>query len=305
MTRFSLLFMAFACFANIACKGKQTADNTATTDTATIDSATVTSNKPDTIAVKTFNFDESDKYAEVTVKADIPTGTDQVSSKIRSTLLETFDKNFAFDWEGNRVTPIFQGGFDDASKCLPYYIKAHLKKLSVEAKQTNEDMNTGNEIQQSSDEVEITKTLEIGSLVEFHILNSVYNAGAAHPSTGCSTALFNKNSGKEVKQLLVKGAEMKMQKLFIKGLIQYFTECGQECNEETIWDQLQIGGDIDNTKKIIPLPQDTPCPQKDGICFTYGQYEIACYAAGMPSFVISYKNIKPYLTEEAKQLLGL
>lgn len=305
MTRFSLLFIAFTCIATVACKGKQTSGETPATDTTTTDSTAATPNQPDTVVVKTYSFDKSDKYASISVKVQLPTGTDQASAIIRSTLLETFDKNFAFDWEGNRLTPIYQGGFDDANKCIPYYIKAHLKTLSAEAKQTNEDMQNIDEIQQSSDDVEITKQMEIGSLVEFSIVNSVYNAGAAHPSTVCSTALFNKQSGKEVSKLLVKGAEKKMQKLLIKGLIQYFSDFGEKYNEQNIWEQLQIGGDISEGPKLIPLPQDTPCPQKDGLCFTYGQYEIACYAAGMPSFVIPYDKVKPYLTEEAKQLLGL
>jgi hypothetical protein len=36
--------------------------------------------------------------------------------------------------------------------------------------------------------------------------------------------------------------------------------------------------------------------------FTYQQYEIASYAEGMPSFVVPYPDIEPFLTPEAKAL---
>jgi len=38
---------------------------------------------------------------------------------------------------------------------------------------------------------------------------------------------------------------------------------------------------------------------------SYQQYEIAPYAAGMPSFVLTYQEVRPYLTKEALQLLHL
>ena len=37
--------------------------------------------------------------------------------------------------------------------------------------------------------------------------------------------------------------------------------------------------------------------------FSYQQYEIAAYAAGIPAFVISYDQLKPYLTEAGAALI--
>ena len=55
---------------------------------------------------------------------------------------------------------------------------------------------------------------------------------------------------------------------------------------------------------IVPLPSWTPYPGEDGLVFVYQQYEIASYAAGMPSFVIPYDRIQPFLTEEARRILS-
>lgn len=42
---------------------------------------------------------------------------------------------------------------------------------------------------------------------------------------------------------------------------------------------------------------------EEGFAFIYQQYEIAAYAMGMPTDIISYQQVKPYLTEWAKELL--
>lgn len=56
---------------------------------------------------------------------------------------------------------------------------------------------------------------------------------------------------------------------------------------------------------VVPFPAWTPYPSEDGLVFTYQQYEIAAYAAGMPEFTIPYADILPYLTPEAKALVGM
>ena len=55
---------------------------------------------------------------------------------------------------------------------------------------------------------------------------------------------------------------------------------------------------------IIPLPkQYEPYPSADGIVFTYAQYEIACYAAGMPTFTIPYSDVQPFLSEDFLKII--
>ena len=56
---------------------------------------------------------------------------------------------------------------------------------------------------------------------------------------------------------------------------------------------------------VVPFPAWTPYPSEDGLVFTYQQYEIAAYAAGMPEFTIPFADLLQYLTPEAKALVGL
>ena len=51
------------------------------------------------------------------------------------------------------------------------------------------------------------------------------------------------------------------------------------------------------------MPVTPPLFGKDGIIVTYQQYEIAAYAAGMPSFTIPYDKAKGMMNQTGKNLL--
>lgn len=56
-----------------------------------------------------------------------------------------------------------------------------------------------------------------------------------------------------------------------------------------------------NGKLILPKPGLT----EKGVTFSYQPYEISCFAAGCFHFTIPYKDLKPFMTDKAKRLLGL
>ena len=55
---------------------------------------------------------------------------------------------------------------------------------------------------------------------------------------------------------------------------------------------------------FFPLPESAPYFTADGVNFIYQQYEIAPYALGLPSCVISYDLIEPFLTQAGRSLIG-
>ncbi len=121
--------------------------------------------------------------------------------------------------------------------------------------------------------------------------------GGAHGGISDKNYTFNKKDGSMVESFLRPECLNDMQPLLREGLVRYFKEGGTDVNVRTLDDWLFLEED-----RIIPYPQQPPFPSKDGLLFTYQQYEIAAYAAGMPSFVLSYKDVSPYLTPEAKAL---
>lgn len=54
----------------------------------------------------------------------------------------------------------------------------------------------------------------------------------------------------------------------------------------------------------LPLPKAQPYFTADGVAFSYGQYEIAPYASGMPSCTIPYSKVRSLMTPEAAILIS-
>ena len=63
--------------------------------------------------------------------------------------------------------------------------------------------------------------------------------------------------------------------------------------------------DMMNPAGEIDFPSTTPSLRAEGVAFDYGAYEIGAYAIGMPGVVSPYTKLKPYLTPEVKELLGM
>ena len=53
----------------------------------------------------------------------------------------------------------------------------------------------------------------------------------------------------------------------------------------------------------IPLPAWAPYPSEEGLNLVYQQYEIGAYALGMPSCILPWDEVEPFLTPAAKAVL--
>lgn len=119
---------------------------------------------------------------------------------------------------------------------------------------------------------------ENDSLITFGVGVYVFMDGA-HGSYLYEGKTFNKNTGHVYNfDLLSKYDKNTLNNYMLKGLLEYF---GSE-------DELSSCADISDIDNI-PLPSASLYVTEKGINFIYQQYEIACYAAGMPSFVIPLK----------------
>lgn len=119
---------------------------------------------------------------------------------------------------------------------------------------------------------------ENDSLITFGVGVYVFMDGA-HGSYLYEGKTFNKNTGHVYNfDLLSKYDKNTLNNYMLKGLLEYF---GSE-------DELSSLSDISDIHNI-PLPSASLYVTEKGINFIYQQYEIACYAAGMPSFVIPLK----------------
>lgn len=275
----------------------------------------------DTIAIETETAMDSSKYASVSVVMSLPVGGDEVSKSIRQQLLRIMAsqvyKDADYGGEGNISGAAFDGDPKNLKGICQFYSKAVFdiveKESKKEAESTaeyiydDESLTEADRQSQLSnipsyeEDVKLEKTDETASYIVFCESSFGYRGGAHGGMAGYGYIIFDKATGKQVTSLLKPGAAKGMQKLLKAGLKSYFNENGEDVKtDQQLMECLMIEG------SRIPLPQGHGISlTKNGLLFVYAQYEIAAYAAGMPSFVIPYDKVKTYLTDDAKAVLGL
>ncbi len=133
----------------------------------------------------------------------------------------------------------------------------------------------------------ITKLAENEKFITFAHQIYTYDGGA-HGLTATEMLTFQKSDGKRInKNILQKESSPELKNLVAQGIRAYFSSFG---------DDLAIFPEFDINN--MPLPENQPFLTNEGVGFIYSQYEIAPYASGQPTFVVPYRLIRPYLTEE-------
>ena len=141
---------------------------------------------------------------------------------------------------------------------------------------------------------EVEKTAEGEKFVTFE--TSVYSyLGGAHGSTVFTAATFRKSDGRKFGEDMLKDRYSQAFTEAIKsGLMRYFK----------VQSEMDLESCLLGIKTYaIPLPQNPPYFTAEGLTFTYQQYEIAPYAAGMPTFTIPFSQARPFLIRAAADLI--
>ena len=269
------------------------------------------------LKTETFTFDDSAKYADVTIKAELPVSKKGVAGVIRKGLIDIMDGQLAFigSYEGERLFEPYGGEPDDNAAIVDYYRCKAIEVLDSNAasdyeersKYILEDEDLTDE--QKKDILENTprfeydftleKQYETDRFVVFNSTDYIYLGGAHGGVIGQGSPTFDKKDGHRVEKFIKDDALTQMQSLMTAGLVEYFSDGDDTINAGNVRDYLFLDDET------IPFPSWTPHPTEEGLCFVYQQYEIAPYAAGMPSFIIPYDALRPYLTPEAANLLNI
>ena len=288
------------------------------------------SNKPETaeienpftypLEMENYTFSDSSKFANIGIKVALPVAKDSVSQVIRDSLVNIVSNSIR-SYQGSQMEdtkPLiakYNGDEKDAKSVFDYYSKEVSKMLNSQAKDDydervkywEEDSTLTAEQRKEFKEnitpwdytMEVTKTFEDSTYVVFNDMEYAYIGGAHGGVFGFGALTFRFSDGSKVDGFLKDNVVKNMQPLLKKGLKEYFNENADDkiTTDQQLMENLQLSGETNN---LIPLPAWMPCPDKDGkgLVFTYQQYEIACYAVGMPSFVLSWDELKPFLKEE-------
>ena len=272
------------------------------------------------LEIENYTFSDSSKYANISIKAVLPVAKDSVSQVIRDSLVNIIGNSIR-SYQGSQMEdskPLiakYSGDEKDAKSMLDYYSKAVSKLLNSQAKEDydervkywEEDTTLTEEQRKEFKEgvtpwdysMDVTKTSEDSTFVVFNDTEYAYIGGAHGGVFGWGGITFRLSDGSIVKDFLKDNVLKDMQPLLKKGLKEYFNENADEKikTDQQLMEQLMLP---EESKGLIPLPAWMPCPDEKGkgLVFTYQQYEIACYAVGMPSFVLSWEELKPFLKED-------
>ena len=272
------------------------------------------------LEIENYTFSDSSKYANISIKAVLPVAKDSVSQVIRDSLVNIIGNSIR-SYQGSQMEdskPLiakYNGDEKDAKSMLDYYCKAVSKLLNSQAKEDydekvkywEEDTTLTDEQRKEFKEsvtpwdysMDVTKTSEDSTFVVFNDTEYAYIGGAHGGVFGWGGITFRFSDGSIVKDFLKDNVVKDMQPLLKKGLKEYFNENADEKikTDQQLMEQLMLP---EESKGLIPLPAWTPFPDEKGkgLVFTYQQYEIACYAVGMPSFVLTWEELKPFLRED-------
>ena len=227
------------------------------------------------------------------ITVDYPLSGDSFSLAVADYINKELKANV--DWFAETDEIAFNGGFSDGGRVMIGYYGGIVGKFF--ANSMDDALETGYSLNGWTFDIAIRKTDDTPRYVTYETTAYSYTGGA-HGGTTEKAVNLVKPFGKVLKQTVDSLKLNEIQPLLRQGVLSYLKEQGNiEITDETLNEMLFI------EDGIIPLPTCQPYLTPNGLCFVYQQYEIACYAMGIVSFVVPYSEIKPFMTPEALQLI--
>lgn len=245
--------------------------------------------------------------ANVSIHVEYYTGTSPLAVKVRQYATRQMETLSGMIYDGNNVPSEqennsivrWEGSRDDIKGMVDFYGKQIFENLLKWSQELNADVGAEYALVMTIND-ELRLECDADSFVTFCRTSYSYEGGA-HGISLKETPTFVRSSGKLLTDVIDTLQLKAMQPLLEGGVREYFKECGDTVTTENLSDYLFPESLVDG---MIPLPAVTPALTKDGILFTYNQYEIAPYAAGIITFTIPYAKIQPFLTSQVKKLLN-
>lgn len=244
--------------------------------------------KEDKLTFKQVEQVKKDNSGEYKIVVDFPvSGNPILVHAIREYISESLGTSYAGELENNKQGS-YDGDLNDGQKMVDYYFDLKYKEFKSGHDMMAEGM-TG-DIPTFASETEIRFLYETDKFVTYEF-KKYEDMGGAHGGTVITGMTFRKSDGRRVDwDMFTKS----MQDVIKKGLKKYF-----EVNTD---EELENCLSLEHTY-LLPLPVNPPVFIKEGVSITYQQYEIAPYAAGLPSFILPYIEAKSLMNTTGKNLL--
>ena len=110
---------------------------------------------------------------------------------------------------------------------------------------------------------------------------------------------FRKSDGKQIK--LIEDNDSPEFAQLLKNGVKRFFGGDQPASDEEVLEYL-FASEVEALDNL-PLPGNAPYLTQTGVVFLYTQYEIAPYSSGIITFEIPFAQIRPFLTQDALELI--
>lgn len=262
-TVFVCLAALFAILCVVFLTRNKTDSANAAADTLAADTDTVAVEKPvveDTnVATTTYAQEVKGKMESTKLKMEFPTSGPEI-------LLQNIR-----EWISESLGGKYNGDLADGKALFDYYFKEMSREMTADE-------------YEMYNQVEIRKLYEDSKIVTFVYEGYAYAEGGAHGMQTTKGATFRKSDGRKFTARLLDGS-YKYQDEIKAGLKKYF----DVSTDDQLMEQLMLD---DAAGGEIPFPSNDPWITDKGVVFCYPPYEIACYAAGMPTFTLPASVIK-------------
>ena len=233
-----------------------------------------------------FKAEDSTEFCRVELSIEYPVKGEELYLDSVRNWMNNILKTDVFNWEGGNIRK-FKGDLSDGQKLVNHYAAAQMKKdIDKDERDFLREMGV---MYECSHNVEVSFKGE--NLTSVYFSTYVYTGGA-HGGILNSAAIFNNKDGKQIGREIFKDTK-KVKSHIIRGLMKYF----EVKNKRALSECLLVSLDT------LPLPVINPYFNENGLVLSYNQYEIAPYAAGMPTDIITWKECQEYLKPEIFELI--
>lgn len=278
------IMMAAALFS--ACGHRASTEATTDADSVSTDSTKVKATVEDDsyIEVETVKFEKSDSTAEVSVLVQWPTKGDKV-------IVDSLRKH---------ICDLLGDDFIDGSKAIQKYGQALFESQQEDWHSVYDEMEPDERMGAFSKTHDITLLTQNKNYVTYFYRTFSYGGGA-HGYTTEVGFTFRKSDGKQI-PLLKNTNSRKLAKLIKEGVRRHFSEGPDKPLSDQELLEYLFAEEVSSLNNL-PLPGNPPYLSDTGMVFLYTQYEIAPYASGIITFEIPFKDIEPFMTDEAKAMI--
>lgn len=271
-----------------ACGHRASTGATADTDSVnvdSVDSAKVEAPAEDNsyIEVETVKFEKSDSTAEVSVLVQWPTTGEKV-------IVDSLKKH---------IRDLLGDDFIDGPKAIQKYGQALFESQQADWHSVYDEMEPDARMGAFSKTHSITMLTQTKQYVTYYYETYQYGGGAHGYLTQVGFT-FRKSDGRQI-PLLKNTNSPKLAKIIKEGVRRHFSGDGKPMSDEEVLEYLFT--DEVSALNHLPLPGNSPYLSDTGMVFLYTQYEIAPYSSGIIKFEVPFKDIKPFMTDEAKALI--